>query len=389
MKRFTYIIIIILFIFPFTFNQLIAEQNNYFTERKLRILILEGSHYEIGLTHGKKLKNEIHSLVRAWKDDVEKTYKVDADTFIVRFLNHTNFLSSIKKWTPGLIEELKGIAKGAEIEFNTMLAYQLVDEMWVMGKNVKLQKCTSIGVNKNQNEPSLIAQNLDIPLFYHGYQTLLHIKNSENGIDTYVFTFPGYIGANGINNKSIGVVVNAIQDLKHTRDGLPVAFTVRGILQKKSFKDVLRFINNIKHAAPQNYIIGGDSKVASFECSENVITEFLPFKGANFTYHTNLSLSNYNINQSFLDYLKTINMSHKNYAYSCSRLAYLTNSLKDNKTVVNLNKIKTILSSRNSGINRESTYGCTIMVLSENPELHISAGRPDEVDFQIYKFIKK
>jgi hypothetical protein len=32
------------------------------------------------------------------------------------------------------------------------------------------------------------------------------------------------------------------------------------------------------------------------------------------------------------------------------------------------------------------TFGCTIMVLSESPELHIAPGPPDVTPFQIFRF---
>jgi hypothetical protein len=41
---------------------------------------------------------------------------------------------------------------------------------------------------------------------------------------------------------------------------------------------------------------------------------------------------------------------------------------------------------RASGINNRETYGCTIMVLGEKPELHISPGWPDVEPFQVLDF---
>jgi len=145
-----------------------------------------------------------------------------------------------------------------------MFAFQLVDEIWVLGRDIQTEKCTSFGAKKAANHPAIVAQNLDIPTFYHGFQTLLHIKDSKRDLETLLFTFPGFIAANGINSHSVAVVVNAVQQLDNSRDGLPVAFVIRGILQQKSYKEAVKFVQTVQHGAPQNYMIGGPDDVGSF-----------------------------------------------------------------------------------------------------------------------------
>jgi hypothetical protein len=54
--------------------------------------------------------------------------------------------------------------------------------------------------------------------------------------------------------------------------------------------------------------------------------------------------------------------------------------------VIDLAGLMALFQNRASGINNAETYGCTIMVLGENPELHISPGRPDEEPFQVLAF---
>ncbi len=354
----------------------------------LRILVLEGEPYQRGFEHGKALKKEIHELLKLWKADIERSYKVDADTFVKKFLKKTNFQKAIMRWTPDLWEELKGIADGADVELNTMYAFQLIDEMWVIGRDVQANNCTTIGVKKTKS-PSIVAQNLDIPGFYHGFQTLLHIKDPKTDWEAFVFTIPGLIGANGLNNHSIAVVVNAVQQLDHSYDGLPVAFVIRGILQRKTYDDAVKFIRTIKHGAPQNYMIGGSENAGSYECSTTHVSPFVPFKGAKFTYHTNHPLTNHAYTERFLEYIKSQNKTPQNYVYECRRFRALQNILKDNSVKIDTSLLKEIFSDRETIINNGGTYGCTIMVLKDNPELHITPGRPDEEPFLTFKFNRK
>ena len=90
-----------------------CQNINATSDNKLTVLVLEGKPYERGYQHGKTLKKEILALVNLWKADIERTYRTDAEEFIKKFLQKTNFQKAIKKWTPELWEELRGISEGS------------------------------------------------------------------------------------------------------------------------------------------------------------------------------------------------------------------------------------------------------------------------------------
>ncbi len=365
------------------------DQNFSLTKHgNLNVLILEGTPFERGQQHGKALKQDIHELVKLWKQDIQKTYNMDADVFIEKFLAGTDYQKSIIKWTPDLWQEIEGISKGSDIDFDTLFAFQLVDEIWVTGRDLVADKCTTIGAMRTEKHPAVVAQNLDIPTFYHGFQTLLHMKDPGLEMETFLFTFPGFIATNGLNDHSVAVVVNAVQQLESSKDGLPVAFVIRGILQRKSYEEAVEFIKSIKHGAPQNYLIGGAVVVGSFECAATHVNQFIPFENALFTYHTNHPLKNQNYTPRFAEYLKSRKVSPENYQHPCPRFAALQNILKDNSTALDVKKLKDIFSNRETIINNPGTFGNTIMVMGNDPQLHISPGRPDEEPYQIFRFKK-
>lgn len=388
MKKSIFILSIVLWVSICLANPVVSKNNTPAHRENLRVLSLQGTPYERGIEHGRALKKDIHELVRLWKNDIEQSYKTDADEFIKRFLSETNFEKAIKKWTPDLWDELEGISKGSGIDFDTMFAFQLVDEIWVLGRDIQNEKCTSFGAKKTPDHPALVAQNLDIPAFYHGFQTLLRIKDSKRDLETLLFTFPGFIAANGINNHSVAVVVNAVQQLDNSRDGLPVAFVIRGILQHKTYKEAVKFIQTVRHGAPQNYMIGGLEEAGSFECATTTVSQFIPFEEAEFTYHTNHPLVNMNYKPQFLQYLESQNTLPEAYVHYCPRFLALQSLIKDNSARIDVDVLKNIFSNRETIINNKGTFGCTIMLLGKNPELHISPGRPDEEPFQVFLFDK-
>ncbi|MCP5104058.1 MAG: hypothetical protein GY950_11800, partial [bacterium] len=344
--------------------------------------------YERGLQHGTMLKKEIGELVAKWKKDLKHQYKVNADEYIKKFLKNTNFKPAIKKWTPGLLEEVKGIAKGSGIDFNTMYAFQLLDEQWLHGKSV-LHHCTGIGVNRQGKLPAMAAQNLDIPEFFDGYQALFHIKDPGSKLETFVVAFAGIVAGNGMNNSPVSVHVNAITQMEFAKEGLPVAFVIRGALQQTSYEKAVEFIHTIKHASGQNYIITGLDKSSGFECSAKKVSRYIPFEGAQWTYHTNHPRVNDNYSPKYLAYLKRKGKTIDQVLYRCDRFDSLEKRFKNRTKPVTFEDIKEALSSRDTGrwdICNKTTFACTIMVLSEKPELHISPGQPDKVPFEVFTF---
>jgi isopenicillin-N N-acyltransferase-like protein len=353
---------------------------------KLRIVDLAGTPYQMGKIHGQTLKAEIQELVKLWKADLEQTYQVTAGVFIRQFLKKTDFKPAMERWTPGLLDEVRGIADGAGVDFDTMYAYQLIDEVWAMGPDMGFSKCTTIAAGKRNGNPAYVAQTLDIPTFYHGYQTVLRIRDERDDLEALVFTIPGVVAANGLNSRSVGVCVNAVTQLAYSPKGLPVDFVIRGLLRQKSYEEAVKFLQNIQPAAPQTYVLGGPREAAVFERSAGKMTRFVPFAAAEFSYHTNHPLINDDFNPRFPKMLKLKNMTLESYKGLCQRFNFLGRLFRDNSAQIDLDTLQRIFKNRDSGINNATTYGCTVMVLGENPELHISPGRPDEAPFQVLGF---
>ena len=144
--------------------------------RALKVVDLEGSPYHRGLVHGQTLRKEIGQLVQIWKTYLAETYNADADRFISAFLKQTDYVPAIRRWTPDLLEEIRGIADGSELPFDTILAFQLLDEIWVNGKAVRrevaAEHCSGLGVAKKGTHPAHVAQNMDLESFRDGFQTV-------------------------------------------------------------------------------------------------------------------------------------------------------------------------------------------------------------------------
>jgi isopenicillin-N N-acyltransferase like protein len=355
----------------------------------LPILHLNGTPYENGFQHGKILKNRILELVGLWKNDIENKYQISADTFIATFLNSTDYIPSINKWTPGLLEEIKGISAGSGVDFNTIFAFQLMDEIWTNARLINIpHHCTSVGINnyKKDGSQNFVAQNIDLAPFYHGFEILLDIRDKSTDSRKLVTTVAGYIGANGLN-KHIGITENTLSDLKSSLNGLPVCCIARGVLEKTSFEEAVDFIKTIKHASGQNYIVGSNHDIVSLECASDLVAEYWPDSTKDYTFHANRPLTNNSYHPAYLAYLKALYGSiPESVSFSDERFESIKNIILNNKHI-SLVTIQDALSKK--PICNSETFVSTIMEFhNDYSELRISPGRPDSTEYLVFR-IKK
>jgi len=355
----------------------------------VKILELEGTPRERGQIHGEKVKSMIWEYIERWKYHLSTQMHVNPDKYFDNIFEKTHFLDAVKKWSPSLLEEVEGIGEGADVDFKTIFTLQLMDENWWYANRARTQgiyeeQCSALGCFKEDDYPALLAQNGDLRNTYDGFQVLLHIKNSNSSVESYVMAHAGLIGLWGMNNQPLGITCNTLSQLNPSIDGLPVSFIVRAVLEQSTLNKSIKFINEIKHASGQNYIIGDLETVVNFECSANKVSKYIPYEGARKVYHTNHPIVN---NDLIVPILPFAGNSHV-------RFTYLEKRMKDSSRKITVETIKNILSSHEGPICVHNNYqpggGVTIAslvyVLSSSPELHLAVGPPCSTKWKIYKF---
>ena len=377
----------------------------------IQVLVLEGSARRRGQIHGETLKATIHKHIERWKHALQKEMGLNPDEYLEQFFADTNFLPAIEKWTPDLLQEVRGIAEGAGIDFKYALVRQLSDEeTWYrfekkvraggqaierIRSQLSAENCSAIGVQAQGDKPPVVAQNMDTPAYYDGHQILLHIKDPASPVEALVFTIAGKISLAGLNNQGVGICCNTLIQLNFAANGLPEDFVVRGFLARPTLDNALTFLRGVKHASGQNYVIGGPERVLDLECSAGKICEFLPYPGADRVYHTNHPLAN---DDQELHKARLAKMPpdilewYKNRQTTHARFASLEKQLSDPTEVIDLDKIKAALSSHdgpvciNRGTGGSITLGCLVMELASPPVLHLAPGPPCSTPFQTFSF---
>lgn len=365
-------------------------------ERELKLVTFSGRGYELGLQHGKQLKKEIGEIVTLWKTNVKRSLNRDADEVLKDFFAYADFTETIKKETPELYDEVRGIADGSGQEFNDIFVLNLLDEFWVYIVDPANHHCSDVGVPSINGGPSYVAQNMDIESYTDGYQTLVRLEATRNSPEQLILTHPGLIALNGMNEKGVGVCVNTIMQLKASSDGLPVAFAIRRIINSTKKKDILNFIQNVHHASGQNYIIGIGGEVYDFEASANKVVRFNPQNENGTVYHTNHPIVNDDLKPQFarFDPTRPANELPIN-SDSYVRLSALEKRMKDGKEITDELIMETLRSKddpRHPVCRTRSpqvsafTFASVIMKLTGAPHLLVTAGPADESEYKKFTF---
>ncbi len=367
------------------------------TKRELREITLTGTGYELGLQHGKLLKKEIGEIVGKWKKNTSDMMGRDANIVLAEFFQYAQFTAAIKKWTPDLYEEIRGIAEGSGQQMNDIMVFNLLDEFWVYQDNLSNHHCSGIGVPARNGKSAYIAQNMDIESYTDGYQVLMRLTKTDKRPEQLILTHPGLIALNGMNETGIGACMNTLMQLKASNTGLPVAFIVRRILNTTAKEDLLQFIQSVPHASGQNYIIGIRGEVFDFEASANKVTRFDPQNTNGTIYHTNHPLANDDVK----DWFKKFDPTNKdgidpNKSNSHIRLTAVQKRVKEAPSVDDILIKKTLRSKddKDNPVCRAPkdggfTFGSVIMTLTGAPFLQVTAGPPDESEYKKVEFMSK
>jgi isopenicillin-N N-acyltransferase like protein len=232
----------------------------------LPVVTCTGSPAERGEQHGEALRGLIAEGLGRWAESIASTHGVAPDTYIAGFVEGTDFLPAIRRWTPGLLDEIEGIARGSAQPWQWIYAYNLLDEEWTWASDQKAGTapgCTVAGF-ATEDGTTLLAQTMDIPNIHDGTQAVLRLEPVDNPA-VLVFTHAGMIALTGCNENGVAVVVNNLDMLPASRTGLPVAFAIRGILAKRTLAEAVSFVSGVPHATGQHYGIAAPEGLASVE----------------------------------------------------------------------------------------------------------------------------
>ncbi len=191
-----------------------------------------------------------------------------------------------------------------------------------------------------------------------------------------------------MNSDAVAVACKTLLQLRPSLEGLPCLFVVRGVLRQRTRAEAEAWLKAIPHAVGQNYTIGDPTSATAFECSAGDQVQFEPDPGGDFPYHTNPPLVSRDWHPDYLARCEQSGRAPQDGLYVCHRFEALQERIHSGAEITPA-VIKAALGSRDhprGPICGDWNYGCTLFVLTGEPQLLLAPGRPDQVEFQTFGF---
>ncbi len=236
----------------------------FMNEREFEVIELTGTPYDRGVKLGSKKSDEISSLVNF-------LFAKLADNNIQKkpALKHIKkHIPVIEDYSPEIADELKGIADGANRQYEDIVLLTMMEEFKGFSHN-----CTSFAVtgNATKSGDTFIGQSWDIPKDLCKQADSIMLKMRRNsGPDFLAYTYSGLIAGAGINTAGISLVWNSVPRLR-LDIGVPTYVIIEEILRQETIGAAIAAICRADRAGCFNFLITDRSEIYNIEATPDDI----------------------------------------------------------------------------------------------------------------------
>lgn len=232
-----------------------------------RYVKVTGSARERGYQEGEKLREQI---LTNYKNQTEY-YKNKENFDYTKWEGIAQrYIPMIEKWAPEVLEELYGMAEGAQMRFEQILALTTAYEK-SFARDQVADKCTAfMAAPKATKDNKVIAGQTNDECFtewLYQLDAVVHHIDGEKEVLTY--THPGIPAYMGINNRGLCVMWTYI-DNGVVGNGVPTNVIIRHLLELETAKEAVEYLQEIPHDIPNQFSVADKGGIfASVECFPN------------------------------------------------------------------------------------------------------------------------
>ena len=196
------------------------------------------------------------------------------------------FLPWIEEFAPEQVEEIRGIAAGAEVPFALALLINVRAEVFGLGRSDGGCTALALGRKATATGEILIGQNQDQDPELRNLVVVLRVI-PERGPRLLMATFGGLIGYGGINSAGVGYVANALAN-SVWRLQLPRYPVKRAMLEQTDLAGCLRVFDRARVCSSENNLIVDRNGLVDVELTPDGYDHFGPTgPDADYLVHTN------------------------------------------------------------------------------------------------------
>jgi isopenicillin-N N-acyltransferase-like protein len=199
-------------------------------------------------------------------------------------------LGNIANWQPAYLDEMRGIAEGANLDFYDIVLVNARTEVVELVKREAASQtgseepdgCTGVAIlPEATSSRSLIhAQTWDWLSPCADTSVVLKIRTAD-GPDIMTFTEAGGLARNGFNSAGISITANYLEsEQDYRRLGIPLALIRRRVLEQHYIADAIRVVATTPKSTSNNMIVSSVEGFAlDLECAPDEAFAIYPHNG--------------------------------------------------------------------------------------------------------------
>ena len=341
-----------------------------------------GEAFERGHQYGEQTADLIQFNLAGYR----RLFKYDAGLDWPEALTQARqYLHPIEQYAPHLLEEMRGIADGAGVSLDEILALNCRTEILSLAAIPLREECTALFVapEATADGHTLVAQNWDWSNVLRGGAVLLRVE--QPGWPTVLtLTEAGMVGKIGFNSAGVGVMTNFLR-YDHRRVGVPFHVILRDALDAPRLGLAVAAVYRDARADSGNYLLAhADGEAIDLEATPSDVGFLYPQDGL--LVHTNhfitprLQAGDVGIAPSehtLLRYGRAVHLLR-------AQVGWITVETLKNVFRDHFNRPYSVCRHPNPGlaeIERGATLASTIVDLTAG-EMYVTAGEPCKTDYQ-------
>lgn len=350
---------------------------------KFKEITVRGTPYERGLTYGQLCRDEINVSIRGYEILFKETKGISWED--ARKISEY-YLSLLRDSEPDYVEEMRGIAEGAEVDLLDIAAFNSRTEIiYAQAEKTDVSECTTISLMAPATEGGRViaAENWDYSTLLRNSLVIVHVYQ-EDKPDFVMVTEAGMIGGIGMNDYGIAVLLNALITTVPCQ-GIPLRARMRAMLEAENLGDAY-VKGSCEPVSVANLIATHKDGVAiGFEMDSQTIEPLIPEDGV--LVHTN----HYIGPKMYLAH----DVNHRGSSYI--RLQRIRTLVKERHGKITIGDVMNMLrdhagypysicdheNMKDALVNRDATNFGIIMDLTDNC-MYLAPGNPCESEFEKY-----
>ncbi|WP_085917866.1 C45 family autoproteolytic acyltransferase/hydolase [Halomonas sp. CSM-2] len=222
----------------------------------LNVTQLRGSRHAIGVVHGQRHAAQIQRSIEAYDRLFQDFAGLD---WAAARQAARRFIPAIERGFPAILDELEGIAEGADLQRDDILTLNCRSEISLTQAS---GGCSAFSLYQQGRQ--WLAQNWDWRLDQLDNVVVLHIEGDDAPPLVSVGE-AGMLAKIGLNAHGLGVCLNAIRS-QTCGDGLPIHVALRKLLESDGFASAQRIVAEDRVASPAHFLVASAAgQAAGFE----------------------------------------------------------------------------------------------------------------------------